>query len=128
MSIKLPQKPHLKLTLPDLKNVTMPSIHDIPGLDALRRLPSMFSVDLTDLDIRRVADSQVAHVAKRAASDIKDAAFTAVGFGVLAVQKAQVRRREFFDARRDNGANTVTADSPTSSSTATPVSPDSASA
>jgi hypothetical protein len=47
------------------------------------------SIDLSDFDVTKLAglDEKVVDV-------LRDAAYVTVGFGVLAVQKAQVRRRE----------------------------------
>lgn len=66
------------------------------------------SWDLSRLDPRQVlrrpdlaatiGDSPVGRVAGRTATQARDIALTAVGFGVLASQKLQVRRRELFDA------------------------------
>lgn len=123
MTTTLPKRPSLP-TIPEildkvsdltdnitarLPEVRIPSAHlgRIPGADAVKRIPTLFSIDLTNLDVRKIADTQVAQVAKRAADEVKEVAFTAVGFGVLAVQKVQVRRREFFEARRS--ADPVTA-------------------
>lgn len=103
--------------LPEVKLPTV-DIGRLPGADAVRRIPSLFSIDLTNLDVRKIADSPVASVAKRAAEEVKEVAYTAVGFGVLAVQKAQVRRREFFESRRtDESASTTVASGAASAKT-----------
>lgn len=99
-----------------LPEVKLPAVNidRLPGVDVIKGVPAMFSVDLTNFDVRKIADSPVVHAAKRAADEVKEVAYTAVGFGVLAVQKAQVRRREFFEARRGSDtAATVVSSAPT---------------
>lgn len=125
MSTTLPKRPSLP-TIPEildkvsdltdnitarLPEVKIPSANfgRIPGVDAVKRIPSLFSIDLTNLDVRKIADTPVANVAKRAADEVREVAYTAVGFGVLAVQKVQVRRREFFEARRSPEAEATVA-------------------
>jgi len=116
--LKMPALAIPQVKIPEIK-VPRPDLDRVPGVAAVKRIPSMFSIDLTDLDVRRLAESEVVGAAKRVAGEVKEAAFTAVGFGVLAVQKAQVRRREFFDARRGDGPAVVT---PAPSTVATPAS------
>lgn len=53
------------------------------------KLATFPSVDISGLDASRLADANEKLVAA-----VRDAAYVTVGFGVLAVQKAQVRRRE----------------------------------
>jgi hypothetical protein len=48
-------------------------------------------VDLTDFDVTAIA-GRAAHAATTLA---KDATYVTVGLGILTVQRAQVRRREF---------------------------------
>jgi len=80
-----------------VKLPTLP-IHslDITGWDLSRLDPRriLHRPDLSEL----ITDSPVARVAGRTATQARDVALTAVGFGVLAGQKLQVRRRELFDA------------------------------
>lgn len=116
--LKMPALAIPQVKIPEIK-VPRPDLDRVPGVAAVKRIPSMFSIDLTDLDVRRLAESEVVGAAKRVAGEVKEAAFTAVGFGVLAVQKAQVRRREFFDARRGDGPAVVT---PAPSTVAAPAS------
>lgn len=56
----------------------------------LPTFPSSFpSIDISNLDATRLAETNQKLVAA-----VRDAAYVTVGFGVLALQKAQVRRRE----------------------------------
>ena len=57
--------------------VTMPKFENFPSLD------------LSGLDASRLAETNAKLVAA-----VRDAAYVTVGFGVLALQQAQVRRRE----------------------------------
>ena len=52
-------------------------------------IPTFPSLDLSGLDASRLADTNEKLVAA-----VRDAAYVTVGFGVLALQQAQVRRRE----------------------------------
>ncbi|MCE9623797.1 MAG: hypothetical protein K8R99_15765 [Actinomycetia bacterium] len=68
----------------------------MPNLDNLLtkvndkvKLATFPSVDISGLDVSRLADTNEKLVAA-----VRDAAYVTVGFGVLAVQQAQVRRRE----------------------------------
>lgn len=59
------------------------------------KIPTIPSVDLTKFDAQSVL-SRLPHLpTDRAREFVKDAAYTTVGFGVLAFQKTQVRRQEF---------------------------------
>jgi hypothetical protein len=54
-------------------------------------------IDLTKLDIQAVT-SRLPHIpTDKVVTLAKDAAYTTVGFGVLAFQKTQVRRREITE-------------------------------
>ena len=58
------------------------------------KLPTIPSLDLTKIDAQAVL-SRLPHIpTDRAVEMAKDAAYTTVGFGVLAFQKTQVRRQE----------------------------------
>lgn len=59
------------------------------------------SVDLTNFDLapaartlRDASDTVVSTVTSTAAAASKDAAYTAIGLGILTYQRIQVRRRE----------------------------------
>lgn len=80
--------PSLRLPKVDLPHITVPKLNLAP----------LHNIDLTNADIRKVLDSDVVERAKAVAGSAKDVAFTAIGFGVLAFQKAQVRQREILDA------------------------------
>ena len=97
-----------KLPSIDLPKVNLPKI-DLPKFDASRLpklpkfdLPSIHSIDLTHMDIRKVnADAVLNNPVVKQATDL---GYTAVGFAVLGVQKLQVRRRELINqitARRN---------------------------
>jgi hypothetical protein len=58
------------------------------------QFPTIPSIDLTKFDAQAVL-SRLPHLpADRVVEIAKDAAYTTVGFGVLAFQKTQVRRQE----------------------------------
>jgi len=58
------------------------------------KIPTVPSIDLTKLDAQAVLN-RLPHLPTERAKDlVKDAAYTTVGFGVLAFQKTQVRRQE----------------------------------
>ena len=60
------------------------------------KFPTIPSLDLTKIDAQAVL-SRIPHIpADRAVEMAKDAAYTTVGFGVLAFQKTQVRRQEMI--------------------------------
>ena len=92
-----------KLPHVDLPKISLPKI-DLPRVDLknLPKLPSIHSIDLTHVDIRRInADAVLSNPVVKQVTDI---GYTAVGFAVLGLQKAQVRRRELmaqFAARRN---------------------------
>ena len=58
-------------------------------LNSKVKLATFPSVDISGLDVSRLADTNEKLVAA-----VRDAAYVTVGFGVLALQQAQVRRRE----------------------------------
>jgi hypothetical protein len=97
--IKLPVK--LPTSIPSI------GLHDldITGWD-LTRLdprPVLRRVDI----VGTITGSPVTKLAGRTLDQARDVALTAVGFAVLAGQKAQVRRRELFEAiaaRRDQNS------------------------
>jgi len=58
------------------------------------KFPTIPSIDLTKIDAQALL-SRIPHIpTDRAVEMAKDAAYTTVGFGVLAFQKTQVRRQE----------------------------------
>ena len=58
------------------------------------KFPTIPSIDLTKIDAQALL-SRIPHIpTDRAVELAKDAAYTTVGFGVLAFQKTQVRRQE----------------------------------
>ena len=58
------------------------------------KFPTIPSIDLTKIDAQALL-SRIPHIpTDRAIEMAKDAAYTTVGFGVLAFQKTQVRRQE----------------------------------
>ena len=71
-------------TWPDMKGVPATTVGTVP-------LPDPTHLDLTDVDLRRLLESDEA---RRAASIARDALYVTVGLGVLGVQRTQVRRRE----------------------------------
>lgn len=67
-------------------------------------MPGPGSIDLTDFDLApavRGARSVTSTITRTAATAAREATYTAIGLGVLAYQRAQVRRREFERAMRD---------------------------
>ena len=58
------------------------------------KLPTFPSLDLTKIDAQKVLNQLPRIPTDRAKEMAKDAAYTTVGFGVLAFQKTQVRRQE----------------------------------
>jgi hypothetical protein len=78
---KLPSLPRLPAGFPavDLTKLDLSKI-DLPKFD----LPK---IDLPNVDLPNVATDKVVAAAR-------DAAYVTIGFGVLAFQQAQVRRRE----------------------------------
>jgi len=71
------------------------------------------SIDLSNVDFRRlevlrdvrhrVADIAADVDAQEAARIAREVVYTAVGFGVLAFQRAQVQRREVIESLQENG-------------------------
>lgn len=59
----------------------------------MAKLPDFPSIDFSGLDAGKLADLDDKLVAA-----LRDAAYITIGFGVLAVQQAQVRRREVVKA------------------------------
>ena len=66
------------------------------------------AVDLTDFDLvpfarsaRRATGDLASRATSLAATTVKNTTYTAVGLGLLAYQRAQVRRRELERAMRD---------------------------
>ena len=58
------------------------------------KFPTIPSIDLTKIDAQALL-SRIPHIpTDRAVEMAKDAAYTTVGFGVLAFQKTQLRRQE----------------------------------
>ena len=58
------------------------------------KFPTIPSLDLTTIDAQKVLNQLPRIPTDRAVELAKDAAYTTVGFGVLAFQKTQVRRQE----------------------------------
>ena len=58
------------------------------------KFPTIPSLDLTKIDAQKVLSQLPRIPTDRAKEMAKDAAYTTVGFGVLAFQKSQVRRQE----------------------------------
>jgi len=58
------------------------------------KFPTIPSLDLTKIDAQKVLSQLPRIPTDRAKEMAKDAAYTTVGFGVLAFQKTQVRRQE----------------------------------
>lgn len=59
----------------------------------MAKLPNFTNIDFSGLDAGKLADLDDKLVAA-----LRDAAYITIGFGVLAVQQAQVRRREIVQA------------------------------
>lgn len=98
-NISLPKLPTIdSLPKVNLPKVTLPKV-SVPKI-ALPKiavpkvsLPALHSIDLTNVDLRKNVESALANpVVKQA----REAGYTAIGFVVLGVQKAQVRRRELM--------------------------------
>jgi hypothetical protein len=58
-------------------------------LPSMPKMPTMPSIDLSNVDAAKLADLD-----DKVVSVARDAAYITIGFGVLAAQKAQVKRRE----------------------------------
>ena len=105
--MKIPALPKLPASLPSIHSIDLTSF-DIKKLDVAKfiQAPKFIPVPkLIEASKQTVAKMDVANlplpnvdVAKIASAPVvqraKDAGYTAVGFGVLTFQKAQVRRRE----------------------------------
>lgn len=81
---RLPQVDLSALRMPTLPHVTLPSF-DLP------------TMDLTSLDLGAIADkvgAQISALDDTVTEAAKDALYISIGLGVLAIQQAQVRRRE----------------------------------
>ncbi len=88
-------------TLPkSLPTITLPSLHSIDLTKFDVKKLNVAKLDVTKLDLSKLPLPNI-DVAKIASvpgvQRAKDAGYTAVGFGVLAFQKAQVRRREITE-------------------------------
>lgn len=101
--MKIPTLPKSlpNLTLPkSLPTITLPSIHSIDLTKFDVKKLNVAKLDVTKLDLSKLPLPNI-DVAKIASvpgvQRAKDAGYTAVGFGVLAFQKAQVRRREITE-------------------------------
>lgn len=69
-------------------------------LDFSKLTPPSFDVSGIFPDFKSDATMKSDEIRDAAVRVAKDAAFIAIGFGVLAFQKLQVRRREYFDANK----------------------------
>lgn len=78
----------------DFSNLDFSKI-DLPKID----LPKF---DLPKIDLPTIDASMPSVDADQVLSVLRDAAYVAVGFGVLTVQQAQVRRRELMQRLRTN--------------------------
>lgn len=54
------------------------------------------------IDFSKFTNAQTEQLAAKFAGIVRDAAYVVIGFGVLTVQQAQVRRRELVDTLTDN--------------------------
>ena len=64
--------------------------------------PTFPNLDFSALDAGKLAELD-----DKIAAAVRDAAYVAIGFGVLAVQQAQVRRRELVSALKAQGFKAV---------------------
>jgi hypothetical protein len=88
--VELPKIDFSKVELPkiDLSKVELPKI-DLSKVELPKvELPEFPAIDLDDLD-------------EKLTGLAKDAVYITIGFGVLAIQKTQVRRREVISALSD---------------------------
>lgn len=103
--MKIPALPKLPKSLPSIHSIDLTAF-DVTKLDVTKLIPVP---KLIDASKQTVAKLNVANlplpnvdVAKLASAPVvqraKDAGYTAVGFGVLTFQKAQVRRREVTES------------------------------
>jgi len=74
---------------PAAKATTKPASKPASKLPSMPKMPTMPSVDLSNFDAAKLADLD-----DKVVSVARDAAYITIGFGVLAAQKAQVKRRE----------------------------------
>ena len=81
-----------------MASVTFPTLPSFPGLDFskldLSKLPSFDMPKLPTIDMPQLDTEALANAAK-------DAAYVTIGLGVMAFQKAQVRRREIAKSVTD---------------------------
>lgn len=83
----------------------MPNLPRLTDLPAVRDFPSL---DFTRLDVRAVKRPELPALdVDRAVGVARDAAYVGVGLTVLAVQQAQVRRRE-LQAGLERGVRSLT--------------------
>ncbi|MDO8361747.1 MAG: hypothetical protein Q7V88_02535 [Actinomycetota bacterium] len=68
------------------------------GTTLMAKLPTFPSLDLSRLDLSRI---DLGALDDRLVAAARDAAYVTVGFGVLAVQQVQVRRRELVKSLGD---------------------------
>lgn len=62
----------------------------------MAKLPTFPNIDFSGLDANKLAGLD-----RKVVAAVRDAAYVTIGFGVLAVQQAQVRRREVVKALAD---------------------------
>jgi hypothetical protein len=88
--IEMPKVDFSKIEMPkvDFSKIEMPKV-DFPKMEMPKvELPDFPAIDLDDLD-------------EKITGLAKDAVYITIGFGVLAIQKTQVRRREVISALSD---------------------------
>ncbi|MFM8870550.1 MAG: hypothetical protein ACKOFD_03115 [Actinomycetota bacterium] len=103
--MKIPALPKLPKSLPSIHSIDLTSF-DVTKLDVAKLIPvpklidaskqtvaklNVANLPLPNVDVTKLASAPVVQRAK-------DAGYTAVGFGVLTFQKAQVRRREVTES------------------------------
>jgi hypothetical protein len=67
----------------------------------MAKLPNFPSIDFSGLDANKLAGLD-----RKVVAAVRDAAYVTIGFGVLAVQQAQVRRREVVKGLADRFGTT----------------------
>lgn len=90
----------------DLRARVQKQLSDLPKIDLSKvsfpsvSIPTIHSLDLTKLDLANVKSAVKFDEIMQSTPvrTVRDAGYTVVGFGVLAFQKAQVRRREITEA------------------------------
>ncbi|MGA0863674.1 MAG: hypothetical protein ACO3RB_07265 [Ilumatobacteraceae bacterium] len=101
--VKLPRIPVTSLQWSDLPlpklsvpKLNIPSVN-IPQVRLPKvAVPNLHNIDLTNVDLARLSPSALLETpAVKQASEL---AYTAIGFAILGVQKAQVRRREITES------------------------------